>query len=68
MPMYPIGGTYEFCIIQIPTSFPTLPRRGIVGHIIDRYIELLVAHEYKNSYICTWARMLIQTQTQIYAD
>ena len=31
----PIGDAFEFCIIQIPTSFPALPRRGVVGHNID---------------------------------
>ena len=38
-----MGDAFEFCIIQIPTSSPTLPgRRGIiVGHNIDRCITVL---------------------------
>jgi len=34
-PICPTGGVFEVCLIQIPTSSPTLPWRGVVGQNIE---------------------------------
>ena len=36
----PICGAFELCKIQIPTYSPTLPGWGVVGHNIDRCINI----------------------------